>query len=130
MPSIRTLLRSSEPTRITVASLIPQITLSRFATAYLMLSGMFLFIPAYLFHYWWYRKSKKLSTKHFPIPPSKLLVGSDHHSNHSELFSIPSSLPSEIESNAEASVIINLAEMDTLPLINLLPYNGFKLPPN
>ncbi|GFU26295.1 hypothetical protein NPIL_659941 [Nephila pilipes] len=130
IPSIRTHLRPSEPTRTTVAPLIPQITLSRSSIAYLMLSGMFLLILAYLFHCWWYRKSKKLSSEYFPIPPSKLLVGSDHHSNHSELFSIPSSLPSEIESNVEASVIINLAEMDTLPLINLPPYNGFKLPPN
>ncbi|GFU15848.1 hypothetical protein NPIL_133361 [Nephila pilipes] len=91
---------------------------------------MFLLILAYLFHYWWYKKNKKLSTEYFPIPPSRRLAENDHYSNNSEPFSIPSSLPSEMESHAEVSVILNLAEMDTLPLIKLLPYNGFKLTPS
>ncbi|GFT18108.1 hypothetical protein NPIL_265941 [Nephila pilipes] len=74
-------------------------------------------------------KVKKGSTEYFQLPPSRFLVEEDHYSVQSEPFSFSSSPSFGMEAKAKASVILNLAEMDTLPPINVLACDGFKLTP-
>ncbi|GFT03981.1 hypothetical protein NPIL_201441 [Nephila pilipes] len=125
----RFIIRSSKPTLTTVPPLTQPITSNSSTNGYFILSGMFLLLLACFFHYWWNRKNKKAPIEYLQIPPLRLVVDDDQYSIQSEIFSIPSSPTFETEPKTEASVILNFSEMDKLPKINVLAYNGFKSTP-
>ncbi|GFU34056.1 hypothetical protein NPIL_570561 [Nephila pilipes] len=129
MRSSRTHLRPPEPTLTTLTPLIPQVASNPSTAGYYMLLIMFLLLLMYLLCYWWNRKNKKDSVKYIQLPRSRILVDYDNYSIQSERFSIPSSPTFESEPETEESVILNLADMDTLPEMSVLTYNGFKPTP-
>ncbi|GFY77845.1 hypothetical protein TNIN_456731 [Trichonephila inaurata madagascariensis] len=118
-------LKRSEPV-LTSAPWIPQVASNPSTTGYFMLSGMLVFLMVVFCCYLWKRKKKKGSIQYSQIPAAE--VNATLCSIHSEPSHFPCTSLRATESGS--SVILNMEEVATLPYVNVLVYNGYKLLPD
>ncbi|GFW73189.1 hypothetical protein TNCV_484151 [Trichonephila clavipes] len=113
-------LKRSEPVLTSPAPWIPQVASNPSTTGYFMLSGMLIFLMVVFCCYLWKRKKKKVSIQYSQIPAADV---------NATFCSIHSHFPIH-GTESGSSVILNMGEVNTLPYINVLVYNGYKLLPN
>ncbi|GFV05114.1 hypothetical protein TNCV_223281 [Trichonephila clavipes] len=126
--STRPLLKRSESILTSSAPWIPQVASSPSTTGYFVLSGMLVFLMVVVCCYLCKRKKQKWSIQYTHIHTAE--VNTSLCSIASEASHFPFTSVHGTESESKSSVILNMEEVNTLPYVNVLVYNGYKFPTN
>ncbi|GFR14880.1 hypothetical protein TNCT_234041 [Trichonephila clavata] len=118
-------LKRSKSVLTSSAPWIPQVASNPSTTGYFLLSSMLIFLLVVFCSYLWKRMKKKGSIQYSQIPVVE--VNATLCSIHSEPSHFPSTSLLGTESESGSSVILNMEEVNTLPYINVLVYNGYKM---